>query len=370
MSSLPETYHEVTPDTDSSGAISEQVGINGLKRHLGLAPEPITDEDEDQSPVSEEFDDSYDIVERPGEFDDPEEPTEEELKLLQEELKLPKEGETMVTKEALDDFLRKTKSIGLLSAAEEVRLAKRIEQGDDEAKKRMVESNIRLVVSVAKRYRGLGLSMEDLVMEAMPGLIRAAEKFDWRKGYKFSTYATWWIRQACQRALANHARTIRMPVHVVERRQKLERSRKELEAELSREPTREELAEATGLSSKHVDEALDAAEASVSLNKTMGDDKEGEYGDLFTDRESLDPSVETEISLQRQSVRQLLEQLPKKERRVIELRYGFEVEPQSLEEVGKVLGVTRERVRQIEGQALERLAGLKGVQALAPEEER
>jgi RNA polymerase primary sigma factor len=253
----------------------------------------------------------------------------------------------------------------LLTAADEVTLAKRIEKGDLAAKRRMIESNLRLVVSIAKGYRGLGVPFLDLIQEGTLGLNRAVEKFDWRRGFKFSTYATWWIRQSVQRAVANHARTIRVPVHVVERQQKLGRAARRLEVELGRDATKEELAEATGLPVQHVDEALSAAQASVSLNQSVGADEEGELGDLFADREAPDPFDEAEESLRKQGVRKALDALPERERRILELRFGFEGDPWTLEAIGAELGLTRERVRQLEAQALQRLAAIRDLASVA-----
>jgi len=242
----------------------------------------------------------------------------------------------------------------LLTAAEEVTLAKRIERGDDAAKERMINSNLRLVVSIAKRYQGHDVPLLDLIQEGVIGLNRAAEKFDWRKGYKFSTYATWWIRQACQRAVANQSKTIRIPVHVQERRIKLNRASAELQAKLGREATVDELAEATRLKREHVEEALDAVD-SISLNQGLGSDGDSELGDLFADETSLDPAEEAVDSLRRQRVQRAVAELPERQRRIIELRFGFGGEAASLETIGKELGLTRERVRQLESEALMRL---------------
>jgi RNA polymerase primary sigma factor len=267
--------------------------------------------------------------------------------------------------DSLQLFLADVGRHKLLTAAEEVSLAKRLEKGDLLAKRHMIESNLRLVVSIAKGYRGLGVPFLDLIQEGTLGLNRAVEKFDWRRGFKFSTYATWWIRQSVQRAVANNARTIRVPVHVVERQQKLGRAARRLEVELGRDATREELAEATGLPVQHVDEALSAAQASVSLNQSVGSDDEGELGDLFADREAADPFDEAEESLRKQGVRRALDALPERERRILELRFGFEGDPWTLEAIGHELGLTRERVRQLEGQALHRLAAIRDLASVA-----
>ena len=270
------------------------------------------------------------------------------------------------TVESLQLFLNGIGRYPLLTASEEVALAKRVERGDLVAKERMVNSNLRLVVSIAKRYRGHDLPLLDLIQEGTIGLNRAVEKFDWRKGYKFSTYATWWIRQACQRAVANQAVTIRVPVHVVERRQKLRRARQRFETAHGRTPTTEELAEATQLPLKHVEEALEAVEASVSLNQTVGDG-DAELGDLHADRSADDPLDTVESRLEQDRVRDALESLPERERRVIELRFGFGegMEGVSLDQIGRELGLTRERIRQLEASALSRLGSVLGTRPLS-----
>jgi RNA polymerase primary sigma factor len=247
----------------------------------------------------------------------------------------------------------------LLTAADEVALAKRIERGDLAAKEKMINSNLRLVVSIAKRYQTQGITLGDLVQEGVIGLNRAAEKFDWRKGYKFSTYATWWIRQACQRAVANQSKTIRIPVHVQERRIKLNRASAELQAKLGREATIDELAEATRLKREHVVEALDAVD-SISLNQGLGSDSDSELGDLFADETSADPAEEAVDAVRRQRIQRAVQDLPERQRRIIELRFGFDGESASLETIGKELGLTRERVRQLESEALHRLSNELG----------
>ena len=267
-------------------------------------------------------------------------------------------GEQTVLTGELDPLRLLLADVGrhkLLTAAEEVKLAKRIERGDVAAKQRMIEANLRLVISIAKGYRGVGVPFLDLIQEGTLGLNRAVEKFDWRRGFKFSTYATWWIRQAVQRAVANNARTIRVPVHIVERQQKLGRAARRLEVELGRDATLEELAEATGLAVQHVDEALSAPQASVSLNQSLGFDDEGVVGDLFADQDAADPFEEAEESLRKQGVHRALDALPERERRILELRFGFEGEPWTLEAIGAELGLTRERVRQLQAQALVRM---------------
>ena len=269
------------------------------------------------------------------------------------------------TTDALQLFLNEAGRYKLLTAEEEVELAKRIERGEREAKDLMINSNLRLVVSIAKRYQGHGLSLLDLIQEGIIGLIRAVEKFDYRKGFKFSTYATWWIRQAVQRGVANKSRTIRIPVHIIEREQKIARAERELVVRLGRQPTDQELAKAAKLPVKQVREVKSAARAVTSLDRPIGDNDSGAYGDLFA-ADQMQTEEEVEISLREETLRKALEVLPEREQTVIKLRYGLTAgkEPQSLEAIGKVLGLTRERVRQIESEALETLSMLREVAGL------
>jgi RNA polymerase primary sigma factor len=257
---------------------------------------------------------------------------------------------------SLDLFLNEIGRHPLLTAAEEVVLAKAVERGDQAAKERMINSNLRLVVSIAKRYRGRGVPFGDLIQDGVIGLNRAVEKFDYRKGFKFSTYATWWIRQAVQRSVAGQSRTIRVPTHVHERRNKLRAAARKLEPTLGRPATHEELAEATGLSLLHVDEALDVVEARVSLNRTVGSGEDAELGDLFADENADNPEELAHEYLRGRAVRLALAELPELERRILELRYGLDGEPHSLESIGAQLGISRERIRRLEGEALATLA--------------
>jgi RNA polymerase primary sigma factor len=270
------------------------------------------------------------------------------------------------TTDALQLFLNEAARYPLLTAAEEVELAKRVERGEKAAKDRMINSNLRLVVSIAKRYQGHGLTLLDLIQEGIIGLIRAVEKFDWRRGYKFSTYATWWIRQAVQRGVANKSRTIRIPVHIVEREQKIARAERELMAKLERPPTDAEIAKAAKLSTKHVREVRQAARAVTSLDRPLGGTDDGaSLADLLAG-DDVPIDEEVHVSLREEAIHRALGQLPEREREVLNLRYGLDgdVEPVSLEEIGRRLGLTRERVRQIESKALERLAMQRELGAL------
>jgi len=272
-----------------------------------------------------------------------------------------------MTTDSLQLFLNEAGRYPLLTAAEEVELAKAIERGDPAAKDRMVNSNLRLVVSIAKKYQGHGLSLLDLIQEGIIGLIRAVEKFDWRRGFKFSTYATWWIRQAVQRGVANKSRTIRIPVHIVEREQRIARAERELILQLERAPTEEELAKKTKLSVKHVKEVRAAARTVASLDKPIGDDGDTAFGDLVA-QESGNVEEEVVLSLGDDALHRAIATLPPREMLVIKLRYGIDSkhDPKSLEEIGREMGITRERVRQIETQALARLAEQREVAALSP----
>ena len=270
-----------------------------------------------------------------------------------------------VSTDALQLFLKDIGRVDLLTAAQEVELAKRIERGEHAAKQAMVEANLRLVVSIAKRYRNQGLPFLDLIQEGTIGLVRAAEKFDYRKGFKFSTYATWWIRQAVARALADKGRTIRMPVHVVEKLNKILRSERKLRAELGREPTGPEIARDLDLTVDEVEQIRRSAQVPVSLEKPVGDEEESEFGHFITDETQPLPDEAAETNLRKEALIRILGTLSARERQVLELRYGLDGQtPRTLDEVGREFNVTRERIRQIENQSLKKLRALAEALAL------
>jgi RNA polymerase primary sigma factor len=298
----------------------------------------------------------------PGQIDDFYHALEElqiEVVVVEEEEEQPVEAPREVSTDALQLFLKDIGKVDLLTAAQEVELAKRIERGDHSAKQEMVEANLRLVVSIAKKYRNQGLPFLDLIQEGTIGLVRAAEKFDYRKGFKFSTYATWWIRQAVARALADKARTIRMPVHVVEKLNKIVRSERKLRAELGREPTAIEIGKDLDLTGDEVEHIRRSAQTPVSLEKPVGDEDESEFGHFLTDANLPLPDEEAEITMRKETLRKILGTLSSRERQVLELRYGLDGQhPRTLDEVGRTFNVTRERIRQIENQSLKKLRAL------------
>jgi RNA polymerase primary sigma factor len=269
------------------------------------------------------------------------------------------------TTDGLQLFLRDIGKVRLLTAQEEVDLAKRIGRGDLDAKQKMVESNLRLVVSIAKNYRNQGLPFLDLIQEGTIGLVRATEKFDYRRGFKFSTYATWWIRQAIARALADKGRTIRIPVHIVEKLNRIGRAERKLVTGLGREPTLEEIAEVAGVEPEEVESIRRLALAPISLEKPVGDEEQSEFGQLIADERAESPYERAVEILTKEAVRDALENLGYRERRVLELRYGLGGEhPRTLDEVGRTFNVTRERIRQVENHALKKLQNLHEAQKL------
>jgi RNA polymerase primary sigma factor len=270
-----------------------------------------------------------------------------------------------VSTDSLQLFLKDIGKVPLLTAAQEVELSKRIERGDHRAKQQMVEANLRLVVSIAKNYRNQGLPFLDLIQEGTIGLVRAAEKFDYRKGFKFSTYATWWIRQAVARALADKARTIRMPVHVVEKLNKIGRVERKLLAELGHDPTADEIGRELEIDREEVDQIRRSAQAPISLEKPVGDEEESEFGHFLADQSAAAPDEAAETTLRKETLKRILCALSPRERRVLELRYGLDGQhPRTLDEVGRTFNVTRERVRQIENQSLKKLQALAESQKL------
>jgi RNA polymerase primary sigma factor len=270
-----------------------------------------------------------------------------------------------ISTDSLQLFLKDIGRVPLLTAAQEVELSKRIERGDHRAKQQMVEANLRLVVSIAKNYRNQGLPFLDLIQEGTIGLVRAAEKFDYRKGFKFSTYATWWIRQAVARALADKARTIRMPVHVVEKLNKISRAERKLIGELGHDPSSDEIARELEIDREEVEQIRRSAQAPVSLEKPVGDEEESEFGHFLADHSVALPDEAAETTLRKETLKRILSALSPRERRVLELRYGLDGQhPRTLDEVGRTFNVTRERVRQIENQSLKKLQALAESQKL------
>jgi RNA polymerase primary sigma factor len=269
------------------------------------------------------------------------------------------------TTDALSLFLREVRRHPLLTADEEVELAKRIENGDEAAKERMVTSNLALVVSIAKRYPTDGMTLLDLIQEGIFGLIRAAEKFDWRRGFKFSTYATYWIRQAIQRGMENKERTIRIPTNVLQRERRVQRAEKDLAAQLGRSPTDEEVAEKAELQVGDVEALRDMARTVTSLDRPVGEGGEAAFGDLLPSHAPA-PEEEVIVSLRESAVRRALGELPDQEREVVQLRYGLDGEaaPVGIQEIGRRLGLRQAEVRTIERRALERLSTVREIEAL------
>jgi RNA polymerase primary sigma factor len=275
------------------------------------------------------------------------------------------DGEREVSTDSLQLFLKDIGKVELLTAAQEIELAKRIERGEHRAKQEMVEANLRLVVSIAKKYRNQGLPFLDLIQEGTIGLVRAAEKFDHRKGFKFSTYATWWIRQAVARALADKGRTIRMPVHIVEKLNKIVRAERKLRGELGREPLTLEIAREVELTVEEVNQIRRTAQMPVSLEKPVGDDEDSEFGHFLTDESEPLPDEAAETAMRGDTLKHILSKLSERERTIIQLRYGLNGQaPLTLDEVGRAFKVTRERIRQIEHQTLRKLRSLADAQRL------
>lgn len=312
---------------------------------------------------SEQMDEFYDFlgdqgIELVGESDDEEDPSLKELSKEDDEFDLNDLSVPPGVKinDPVRMYLKEIGRVDLLSAEEEIQLAHRIEQGDEEAKRRLAEANLRLVVSIAKRYVGRGMLFLDLIQEGNMGLIKAVEKFDYRKGFKFSTYATWWIRQAITRAIADQARTIRIPVHMVETINKLIRVQRQLLQDLGREPTPEEIAEDMDLTPDKVREILKIAQEPVSLETPIGEEDDSHLGDFIEDQDATSPSEHAAYELLKEQLEDVLDTLTDREENVLRLRFGLDDgRTRTLEEVGKVFGVTRERIRQIEAKALRKL---------------
>ncbi len=354
--SLPEIeeLHKLVQDGLDKGVLTYDEIVQGLEE-VELTKEQVEDF------YTYLVDHGIELVEGEQHKHPPHEPP-----LVEEEKVTPKlDLSVEPSLDSLRLYLREIGKVPLLTADQEVYLAKRIERGDMEAKRQMTEANLRLVVSIAKSYLGRGLSFLDLIQEGSLGLIRAVEKFDYRKGYKFSTYATWWIRQAVTRAIADKARTIRIPVHMVEKLNKVVHIERQLVQRLGREPRPDEIATELELSTEEVREILRMAQHPVSLEKPIGEEEESELGDFVQDDAAESPYDSATLSLRREDIERALGSLPERERKVIELRFGLNGEPPcTLEEVGRAFGVTRERIRQIENNTLKKLESLPEAQGL------
>jgi RNA polymerase primary sigma factor len=354
--SLPdvEELHKLVQDGTNKGFLTYDEIVAGLEE-VDLSKEQIEDF------YTYLIDHSIELVEGEQHKHPP-----HEQPALAEEEKGPKlDLSVEPSLDSLRLYLREIGKVPLLTADQEVYLAKRIERGDMAAKTHMIEANLRLVVSIAKSYLGRGLSFLDLIQEGSLGLIRAVEKFDYRKGYKFSTYATWWIRQAVTRAIADKARTIRIPVHMVEKLNKVVHIERQLVQRLGREPQPEEIALELEITTEEVREILRMAQLPVSLEKPIGEEEESELGDFVQDEQAESPFDTASLQLRREDIDKALDSLPERERKVIELRFGLTgSQPCTLEEVGRAFGVTRERIRQIENNTLKRLETLPEAQGL------
>ncbi len=338
----------IEPEARLLVELGQERGVVYEDELAGLSLELDLDADDVQTLRDELAQLGVDIVEPPA--------PEERIEVVEVEI---------ATTNSLDLFLRQAGRYPLLTKDEEVMLAKRIELGDPLAKRRMIESNLRLVVSIAKQYRGQGVPFLDLIQEGVLGLNRAVEKFDWRRDLKFSTYATWWIRQAVQRSIANSGRTIRLPVHVSDRLRAIERARRSLEASLGREPTEEEIARAAELTQDAVAETLGLARKTVSLHEPVGEDGDSELGDMIADPDAGNPEELAETHLRHEKLREGLARLGDRKRRILEMRFGLDgQDPRNLEEIGRIVGLTRERVRQLEAEALRELAASADMQPL------
>jgi RNA polymerase primary sigma factor len=354
--SLPdvEELHKLVQDGTEKGFLTYDEIVTGLEE-VDLSKEQIEDF------YTYLIDHSIELVE--GETH--KHPPHEQPALAEEEKGPKLDLSVEPSLDSLRLYLREIGKVPLLTADQEVYLAKRIERGDMGAKTHMIEANLRLVVSIAKSYLGRGLSFLDLIQEGSLGLIRAVEKFDYRKGYKFSTYATWWIRQAVTRAIADKARTIRIPVHMVEKLNKVVHIERQLVQRLGREPQPDEIALELEMTTEEVREILRMAQLPVSLEKPIGEEEESELGDFVQDEQAESPFDTASVQLRREDIEKALDSLPERERKVIELRFGLTgAQPCTLEEVGRAFGVTRERIRQIENNTLKRLETLPEAQGL------